>query len=239
MTVCIRKSIFDFFQISRIYPHVKESVLLYLVSPSEEQKDIVIIYTYVAPEHSAIYTADEPNGIEILQGTVDTVISEYPNVNILLLGDFNARTSNNLDYIPHDDISFVFNDSNTDYPSDIFNLDRSSKDKKINKFGLSLIEMCCTYDIHIMNGRLFNDKVGNFTCFYNNGKSVVDYMICSTSLFESVKNFGVGEEDFSDHFPLYCTLSLCHETFSQSDLCILNETNFENEMETRSRRSVY
>ena len=62
VTVCIRKSIFDFFQISRIYPHVKESVLLYIVSPSEEQKDI--IYTYVAPEHSAIYTADEPNGIE-------------------------------------------------------------------------------------------------------------------------------------------------------------------------------
>ena len=130
VTVCIRKSSFDFFQISRIYPHVKESVLLYLVSPFEEQKDIVIIYTYVAPEHSAIYTVDEPNGIKILQGTVDTVISEYSNVNILLPGDFNARTSNNLDYIPHDDISFVFNDSNTDYPSDIFNLDRSSKDKK-------------------------------------------------------------------------------------------------------------
>ena len=194
MTVCIRKSIFDFFQISRIYPRVKESVLLHLVSLSEEQKDIVIIYTYVAPEHSAIYTADEPN--------------------VLLLGDFNARTSNTLNYIPHDDISFVFNDSNTDYPSDMFNLDRSSKDKKINKFGLSLIEMCCTYDIHIINGRLFNDKVGNFTCFSNNGKSVVDCMICSTSLFESVKNFGVGEEDFSDHFPLYCTLSLCHETLS-------------------------
>ena len=87
-----------------------------------------------------------------------------------------------------------FYDSNTDYPSHIFNLDRSSKDKKINKFGLSLKEMCCTYDIHIMNGRLFNDKVGNFTCFSNNGKSVVDYMICSTSLFESVKNFGMGEE---------------------------------------------
>ena len=61
--------------------------------------------------------------------------------------------------------------------------------------------------------------------FSNNGKSVVDYMICSTCLFESVKNFGVGEEDFSDHFLLYCTLSLYHETFSQSDLCILNETN--------------
>ena len=127
------KAFLIFFQISRIYPHVKESVLLYLVSPSEEQKDIVIIYSYVAPEHSAIYTADEPNGIEILQGTVDIVISEYPNVNILLLGDFNSITSNNLDYIPHDDISFVFNDSNTDYLSDIFKLHRSSKDKKINQ----------------------------------------------------------------------------------------------------------
>ena len=141
----------------------------------------------------------------------------------MLAGYFNARTSNHLDYITNDDISFIFNDNMLDYLSDNFNLDRCSKDRKINKFGLSLLDMFCTRDLHILNGRLFNDKDGNFTCFSNNGTSVVDYIICSTDIFKSIRNFGIGDEDFSDHFPLYCTIALNTVIESQPTFDCFNE----------------
>ena len=52
-----------------------------------------------------------------------------------------------------------------------------------NLFGITLAELCCTFDIHIINGRLFNDSDGNFTCIANDGASVVDYSIASSKLF--------------------------------------------------------
>jgi hypothetical protein len=71
-----------------------------------------------------------------------------------------------------------------DYESDCFDLHRNNKDNsRYNNFGKYLVELCCTYNIHIVNGRCGNDKVGNFTCVANDGLSVVDYHIASTELF--------------------------------------------------------
>ena len=67
--------------------------------------------------------------------------------------------------------------------------------------------MCCAFDIHIMNGRLFDDSEGNFTCFANNGASVVEYIIPSTSLFSKVSHFKIAELDLSDHLPVCCTFN--------------------------------
>lgn len=84
---------------------------------------------------------------------------------------------------------------------------RNSRDTTLNPFGSALIDLCCTHDIHIFNGRLFVDVDGNFTCTANDGKSVVDYILGSASLFEWVSDFYISEEDFSDHFPVCCSLS--------------------------------
>ena len=73
-----------------------------------------------------------------------------------------------------------------------------------------MIDLCCIYDIHVLNGRLFNDINGEITCTAKEGSSIVDYMVAS-SLFESILHFQVGNEDFSDHFPLKCTLTTGHE----------------------------
>ena len=64
------------------------------------------------------------------------------------------------------------------------------------------------YNIHVLNGRLFEDVKGEITCVADAGRSVVDYMLASMSLFDSFTNFKVGSEDFSDHFPLICTINL-------------------------------
>ena len=82
-----------------------------------------------------------------------------------------------------------------------FHLKRKSKDCHVyNGFGLSLIDLCCEYDVHILNGRLFDDIDGNFTCISNDGLNIVDYILASTNLFELFSSFSVNEYDVSDHF---------------------------------------
>ena len=48
----------------------------------------------------------------------------------------------------------------------------------------SLISICCENDIHMLNGRLYDDVDENITCISNEGKSLVDYFIAPTSLFD-------------------------------------------------------
>ena len=79
------------------------------------------------------------------------------------------------------------------------------------------MDICCPYNIHVLNGRLFDDTNGEITCVANNGSSVVDYMLASTSLFDSFSEFRVGSDDFSDHFPLYCTISLPNMNLQDSE----------------------
>ena len=91
------------------------------------------------------------------------------------------------------------------YQTDYFNIPRKSKDRSYNRFGISLLNLCCSFNVHTLNGRLVGDTDGNFTCIANNGASVVDYIICSSEIFSYVSDFRVLENDSSDHFPLHCT----------------------------------
>ena len=85
-----------------------------------------------------------------------------------------------------------------------------------------VVHMECT-----PNGRIFDDKIGDITCVANDGSSVVDYMLASTSLFNSILYFQVASEDFSDHFPLRCRLLLSYESENdQSFEADLNENNW-------------
>ena len=112
-----------------------------------------------------------------------------------------------MDYTPNDDFDLVFGDS--DYPNDTFNIDRNSKKINVNnRFGLCLINMCCENDIHMLNGRPYDDVDGNITCISNEGKSLVDYIIASTSIFDRCTYFCISMQYFSDHFPVICTLQL-------------------------------
>jgi len=54
----------------------------------------------------------------------------------------------------------------------------------------------------MLNGRFSRDSDGNFTCFSNDGASLVDYMIASSNLFPYIRNFCVLDKDDLDHFPI-------------------------------------
>ena len=213
MSVYIKDNLINDGLIERICHDVTEScecvVLLFKGSLFKNSDDIIFVFAYVSPEYSTFYDENDNNGIDILCSKINNIIADFPNTELFLAGDLNSRIKDFNDFIPEDDLSLIFGNDN-DYPSDNFAIRRNSKDEHYNSFGLSLIELCCTFDIHILNGRLFGDKDGNFTCFANNGASVVDYMIASSSLFRYISDFKISDKDNSDHFPLIC--QLCFES---------------------------
>lgn len=63
---------------------------------------------------------------------------DYPNASCLLAGDLNARTKDFLDYIPDDNLRYIFGDA--DLNANQFDNPRATKDcYRYNTFGRSLI----------------------------------------------------------------------------------------------------
>ena len=70
----------------------------------------------------------------------------------------------------------MFN-TNTDYAADCFNMPRNTRDvDRLNMFG----KLCCTHNMHSLNGRMFDDVEDHFTCIANGGHSFVDCHISSS-----------------------------------------------------------
>ena len=65
-------------------------------------------------------------------------MSEFPDDDIVLAGDLNARCGLLQDIFEDDNVDFIFQDQNVLYNEDCFNMNRNSKDSTINNFGRSL-----------------------------------------------------------------------------------------------------
>ena len=206
VSVFIRNCLVKDKLISRIFTNFNDSiVLLFKLSTISNENDLIMYFTYVSPEGSSIYhSSNEKNGINIMRSNLEQIIMDYPNASCLLAGDLNARTKDFLDYIPDDNLRYIFGD--IDLNINQFDTPRATKDcNRYNTFGRSLINICCTLDLRLLNGR-FQDVDGNFTCFASDGASIVDYFIISQDLFHYVTYFNVLEQDLSDHLPVSCKL---------------------------------
>ena len=163
---------------------------------------------------------DTNNGIDLLELELTNVLTSLPDVNIIICGDFNGRTANEIDYILDDNSQFVV-DSSVGYVEDFFQVPRISKDKEINVFGRSLLDLCCTFGIHMLNGRLGSDTgVGDYTCITHNGTSTVDYVLVSSSLFYQVLDFTIDTRVESDHMPLTFTLPCCNRQNEKDQISV-------------------
>ncbi|KAJ7601400.1 hypothetical protein DFH06DRAFT_1408221, partial [Mycena polygramma] len=92
---------------------------------------------------------------------------------IILIGDLNARTASQTPSV-HDP-------------------PRQSKDSKPpSSRGRFLFKICTDYDLVILNGvESLGANSGEFTSFQGTHKTVIDYAICSRSLFPNVVSFNV------------------------------------------------
>ena len=79
-------------------------------------------------------------------------------------------------------------------------------DSQINDFGKRLLELCTLFDLQLINGRQPWDNHGKFTFISDQGCSVVDYFLMSSSLLDFVHTLSADDRIESDHRPveLYC-----------------------------------
>ena len=120
----LRETLLKNNMLKHIFSHFDEYVILLLSGTNFVN---VEVFAYVAPERSPIYSSASVDGIEIPGEKIAEITSQYPSTDLLVAGDLNARTKDHFDYIPDDDIQYVFG-LETSYPSDSFNKPRKSRD---------------------------------------------------------------------------------------------------------------
>lgn len=172
--------------------------------------DLYIAAVYIPPSDSKfhdIYDCD-------LFTTLNDSITKYTELgNMLITGDFNARTGALLDYIDSDGLFSEINNHISEVMSYIPDTEpgpRSTMDRKINTFGRKLINLCKSSLLRIVNGRHKSDPTGSYTYCGPNGRSVVDLVL--TNSLSLILHFKVNDlTEFSDHSPvdfsIQCTFS--------------------------------
>ena len=165
--------------------------------------DMLLGVTYVNPEASKYVNVNIFDEIELC-------LSKFNHTEILLTGDFNARTGSLLDYIDENEDDFSDDVKITDV-MDIFDICRKREncDQQYNNFGCNLVNFCISQGLLIMNGRTGNDKgIGKLTC---KGASAIDYFIGSPTIFPMTSDFDVLDFDncLSDvHCPVTATVNM-------------------------------
>ncbi len=136
---------------------------------------------------------------------------------IFLCGDLNSRTGKLEDFTDQ----ITGNDGELSYLVDHEQSDNNvniqkcfSRDKTVQEYGRCLINFCKRSGYRIMNGRLGNvNNTGDFTCYKENGTSVVDYLICQPSCMHLITEFAtLFKRAVSDHFVFPCQITKCYCT---------------------------
>ena len=201
-------------------------VLWLQVSETQHNKinEAMLGVVYQPPESSRFLTEDEQ---ELLEVEITSMC--ISNEVVYLVGDMNARVSNENDFIDADTFFsdyFDFDEESLRHfnKSDIFSLSflsqkRANQDTAFNKQGESLLNICKSNNLLILNGRCHKDKgIGKYTF---RDISVIDYAISSTEGLKRIQDFEIMELDslYSDgHAMLSLTISYPHlrAKFSES-----------------------
>ena len=122
---------------------------------------------------------------------------------VALIGDFNARTCSNVDFVTYD--SPLETDDDDIYQTDQNILLRNSQDKVPScSRGKQLIDMCISARIRIVNVRCIGDSTG-LSCHKYAGRSVIDYLITCEENLRRILYFKVN--DFQGQLSDHCSLS--------------------------------
>ena len=139
-------------------------------------KDVVYMCAYVPPENSPYYSAfDIDDGISLPEESLADVMLSLDDVYILLGGDLNNRTANEVPTSQSD--NDVFARAAEETPT------RYSEDTVLNSFGKKLLNMCTAFGLNILNGVCNGDLQGRYTFMYNSGNRVSNYFLFFPIIF--------------------------------------------------------
>ena len=182
IAVLVKDYLIDSKSICQVQTNNQNAIWLKLKKEKfNEDEDIFIGTFYLSPENYE--TNKKLNYMEDLEREIFKFASKG---RIILQGDFNARCSNLQDAVT---FSKYFSENN-----DIIDIPINS-DPNIPKETPQT--QSATQDImsalNIVNGRKNGDLFGEKTCFRWNGSSLIDLVICSSSLFTTISYLQVDE----------------------------------------------
>ena len=154
-------------------------------------KDFLLFCVYVPPSGSPFYDdKDISDGITILEQCIIDMIEVHGDCSIMLMGDFNARTGF---------ANACFSCELQDVECDVVEQTRTSRDRIVNTFGKSLLSLCLSFGLSIVNGNVAGDVEGMFTYLSSHGNSVIDYLIMSVEALPICKSLKVIPNPLSSH----------------------------------------
>ena len=134
-----------------------------------QKRDIYIGTVYLKP-----YKNNNDNSKKNLD-LFEEIFSFQEKGEVIVQGDFNARTNVDDDTIAVDKYDDTFMIPTENLPQNIqsrISEDRVASDHR----GKELLELCKSLGLIILNGRKVGDIFGKYTSFQWNGCSVVDYV---------------------------------------------------------------
>ena len=128
------------------------------------------------------------------------------------MGDLNTHINcNERDFIKNDLDDVLDSFLPVNYIADnVHMLCNTRVHQNTNCYGKCVLELCNDSQLRILNGRTLVDTAGKATFFSQNGVSIDDYCICSSSFLSNIVNFQVDEfiPNVYDHCPI--TVMFCH-----------------------------
>lgn len=192
------------------------------------RNDIYVCIIYISPQTSA-YSKRRDDIFPLIEADIARLSSLG---SCLLMGDFNARTGVEPDFILNDTCKYLNVHSTyiVDTPIARNNVDTHT----VDMHGKLLLDMCKGSRLRILNGRKLGDVSGSYTCFNHRGNpSSIDYMLCDEALFSDIDYFRVHDlVPFSIHCMISCIIKTgwCNSDFSLND---------ENEMQLHDLPTQY
>ena len=137
---------------------------------------------------------------------LENEVRKYSNLgDVILAGDFNARTGLLNDYIENDSFDNQYLDN---YDIDQTFPKRNNSDLKINKLGEEIVQLCISNKLRILNGRKTGDLNGKITSYQRLGSSTIDYGIVDEKLWKDILAFEIESlTPYSDHCPISLKLA--------------------------------
>ena len=194
------------------------------VSNPQTKSSVIIGSVYIPHEKSKYF---DENTFDKLQDDLTTIQASYPVSPILLVGDFNSRTSNDEDLLPcvEENTPYELGDNSVICAENhIINAGasvlRHNEDSTKNSNGAKLLGFCKATGLIIINGRCGLDKgVGKYTFSKENQNSTIDYALIQPTYIKQVKDFYIDQFDpcLSDaHHPLCIEIYYKHSDNSRT-----------------------
>ncbi len=185
-------------------------------------RDLYVGFLYASPEKGA-----KNFGIEVYDRIAKDIAEYCAKGKCLILGDMNAHTNVNPDFIENDEKGNDLIQLPDSYEADTASKRRNGDKSKVNEHGTSLLELCSDSGLRILNGRKFGDIFGKCTYFGPMCKepTLIDYGLVHKNDFKDVTMFKVQDLcHLSDHCLIHACVTATVNQNGNDTSCRTRET---------------